>query len=120
MKRFEHKTEKLAPTRVFVRRMGSALLMSIALMAGALSIGVAGYRWIAGFGWVDSILEASMILGGMGPVNQLSSQSAKLFASAYALFSGLIFIGVMGLVLAPLVHRMLHKFHLDEKDLKGK
>jgi hypothetical protein len=120
MKRFEHKGEKLAPIRVFLRRIGAALLMAIALMSGALLIGVAGYHWIAGFGWIDSILEASMILGGMGPVNQLSSQSSKLFASAYVLFSGLIFIGVMGLVLAPLVHRMLHKFHLDEQDMKKK
>jgi hypothetical protein len=62
---------------------------------------------------VDFLLEASMILGGMGPVNQLTTTGAKIFASAYALFSGLMFIGVMGIVLAPVAHRLLHKFHID-------
>ena len=92
--------------------------MAVLLIAVVLFVGIAGYHWLAGFGWVDSMLEASMILGGMGPVNQLSTTAAKVFASIYALFSGLLFIGIMGIVLAPVVHRMLHKFHLDEKDLK--
>ena len=82
----------------------------------ALSVGVAGYHWIAGLGWVDALLDASMILGGMGPVNPLPTNAAKLFASGYALFSGLVFIAVMGIVLSPIAHRMLHKFHIDEKD----
>jgi len=79
----------------------------------ALLIGVSGYHWIAGLGWVDSILEASMILGGMGPVNPLTKTSAKLFASAYALFSGVVFIGLVGILLTPVVHRILHKFHVE-------
>ena len=87
-------------------------------MAAALFIGISGYHWIAGFGWVDSLLEASMILAGMGPVNQLTTKGAKIFASAYALFSGLMFIAVMGIVLAPVTHRLLHKFHVDEEDEK--
>jgi hypothetical protein len=82
----------------------------------ALSVGVAGYHWIAGLGWVDALLDASMILGGMGPVNPLPTNAAKIFASVYALFSGLVFIAVMGIVLSPIAHRMLHKFHIDEKD----
>jgi TRAP-type C4-dicarboxylate transport system permease small subunit len=89
----------------------------MALIAVALMIGLAGYHYLGGFNWVDSLLEASMILGGMGPVNQLPNDTAKIFASAYALFSGLMFIAVMGLVLAPVVHRILHKFHVDEKDV---
>jgi len=76
-----------------------------------------GYHFIAGFNWVDSLLEASMILGGMGPIKELPSDSAKVFASIYALFSGIIFIGVMGIILAPVVHRIMHKFHVDEKDV---
>ncbi len=83
----------------------------------ALSIGVLGYHYIAMFGWVDSLLNASMILGGMGPVGELPTNGAKIFASFYALFSGVIFISVMGLVLAPAAHRALHLFHLDEQDI---
>ena len=115
---FERKNEKLAPLSVFVRRMAASALMAGILIAAALCIGITGYHWIAGFGWVDSFLEASMILGGMGPVNQLSTNGAKMFASCYALFSGLVFIAVLGIVLAPATHRMLHKFHIDEEDLQ--
>jgi len=118
MRRFERRNEKLAPVSVFVGRILASLAMALVLIAVALSIGIAGYHWLAGFGWIDSLLEASMILGGMGPVNQLQSSGAKVFASLYALFSGLVFIGVMGVVLAPLAHRMIHKFHLDEKGSK--
>ena len=88
---FERKYEKLAPLPVFVRRMAASALMAGILISAALCIGITGYHSIAGFGWVDSFLEASMILGGMGPVNQLSTTGAKMFASCYALFSGLVF-----------------------------
>lgn len=111
---FEKKHEKLAPLSVFVRRMANSIAMAGLLILAALSIGVSGYHWIAGFSWVDSLLEASMILGGMGPVNQLPTTAAKIFASAYALFSGLIFIGMMGIVLMPVAHRLLHKFNIEE------
>ena len=90
-------------------------MIALGLIAVALAIGVIGYHCLAGFGWIDSLLEASMILGGMGPINQLTTNSAKIFASLYALFSGLMFIGIMGVVLSPIVHRFLHKFHVDEK-----
>ena len=86
------------------------------MIAASLFVGIAGYHWLAGFEWVDSLLEASMILGGMGPIKELPTSDAKIFAALYALFSGLVFIGIMGVVLAPLAHRMLHKFHVDEKD----
>ncbi|MCX5870468.1 MAG: hypothetical protein NTY00_07515 [Deltaproteobacteria bacterium] len=115
---FERKQEKLAPLSVFVRRMAASVAMAGILIAFALFIGIAGYHWIAGFAWVDSLLEASMILGGMGPINPLATTGAKVFASGYSLFSGLIFIALMGIILAPVTHRMLHKFHLDEKDLR--
>ena len=115
---FERKFEKLAPVTVFVRRMAASVLMAGILIAAALFIGIIGYHRIAGFDWVDSILEASMILGGMGPVNPLAATGAKLFASGYALFSGLVFIAIMGIVLAPVTHRMLHQFHIDEEDLE--
>ena len=114
--RFERRSEQLAPFGIFARRLAASFLIALGLIAIALLIGVGGYHWLAGFGWVDSFLEASMILGGMGPVNQLPTDGAKIFASLYALFSGLMFVGVMGVVLSPIVHRFLHKFHVDEKD----
>jgi hypothetical protein len=115
---FERKYEKLAPISVFIRRMVASVVMAGILIAVALCIGILGYHWIASFDWVDSILEASMILGGMGPVNALATTGSKIFASGYALFSGLVFIAIMGIVLAPVTHRMLHKFHIDEEDLQ--
>ena len=115
---FEQKHEKLAPLSVFIKRIVASVVMAGILIAFALLIGIAGYHWIGGFNWVDSLLEASMILGGMGPVNHLPSPQAKIFASCYALFSGLVFIAIMGVVLAPITHRMLHKFHIDEEDLQ--
>ena len=111
---FEQKHQKVAPVTVFMRRLVVHVAIAILLILVALFIGVAGYHWIAGFNWVDSLLNASMILGGMGPVNPLTGTGAKVFASAYALFSGLVFIAVMGIIFTPIAHRMLHKFHIDE------
>ena len=115
---YEHRNDQLAPRSVFIKRVIAALAVALALILVALTIGISGYHFIAGFNWVDSLLEASMILGGMGPIKELPSDSAKVFASIYALFSGIIFIGVMGIILAPVVHRIMHKFHVDEKDVK--
>ena len=92
--------------------------MGLCLILVALSRGIAGYHILAGLGFVDSLLEASMILGGMGPVKELHSDAAKIFASIYALFSGIIFIALMGIMLAPVAHRVMHKFHVDEDDVK--
>ena len=114
--RFERRSDPLAPTSIFVRRLLASLGIALSLIAVALSIGIAGYHILGRFNWIDSLLEASMILGGMGPVNELPNNAVKIFASAYALFSGLMFIAVMGIVLAPVVHRILHKFHVDESE----
>ena len=97
--------------------MAVSLAIALGLIVIALAIGIGGYCWIAKFEFVDSLLEASMILGGMGPVHadRLPTDKAKVFASLYALFSGLMFIGILGIVLSPIIHRFLHKFHVDEK-----
>lgn len=79
-------------------------------------LGVLGYHFIAGFTWVDSLLNASMILAGMGPVNPIENEAGKIFASAYALFSGVVFLGSVGVLFAPLYHRFLHRFHLEMGD----
>ncbi len=80
----------------------------------SLAIGVVGYHWIAGLPWLDALLNAAMILSGMGPVGELESAAGKLFATAYALFSGFLLIAVGGIVLAPVLHRLLHRLHLDD------
>jgi len=118
---YEHHAEPLLSRIEFVWRMLWHALLFLGMIAAALFIGVAGYHWLEGFSWVDSILNASMILGGMGPVGTLQTEAGKLFASAYALFSGLVFIAAIGVLFIPAVHRMLHKFHIsmDEDDKGG-
>ena len=116
---FERKHQKVASIPVFIKRLALCFGTALLLILAALLIGVAGYHWIAGLAWIDALLNASMILGGMGPVDTLTSTGGKVFASAYALFSGLVFIAVMGVVFSPLLHRMLHKFHMDDKDLQA-
>ncbi len=115
---FTHKQKKLAPVSVFIKRLGFSIIISSLFILVTLAMGIAGYHWIAGFGWVDSLLNASMILGGMGPVGELQTTGAKIFASVYALLSGLVFVGVMGVIISPILHRMLHRIHIDEGDIK--
>jgi len=92
--------------------------LSGGLIGFSLCLGILGYHFIAGFNWVDSLLNAAMILTGMGPVGTLNSDAAKLFATAYALFSGVIFITATGILLSPIFHRVLHRFHIEERDLR--
>ncbi len=114
----ERKHQKLVPVSVFMRRMAVHMGIAMLLILGVLFIGIAGYHWLAGLSWVDALLNASMILGGMGPVNLLTDTGAKVFASAYALFSGLVFIAIMGILFAPMMHRMLHAFHMEDEDVQ--
>ncbi len=102
--------------RTFYHRFLRALGLSAALIAFSLGLGILGYHFIAGLNWVDSLLNAAMILSSMGPVDTLKSDAAKLFASAYALFSGVVFITATGILLAPMFHRVLHRFHIEERD----
>jgi hypothetical protein len=111
---YEPRPHPLAPFRLFVGRYVRHTLIAGVIVLVALAIGIMGYHWFARFTWLDSLLNASMILTGMGPVGELNGTVAKLWASAYALFSGLIFVTSMGIVGAPVVHRLLHKFHLED------
>jgi hypothetical protein len=113
---YEHRTDRLLTRAQFARRVIGHFGYSVLACVIALGAGVLGYHVIAGLGWIDSLLNASMILGGMGPVDSLQTSGAKVFASFYALFSGLVFIGVLGLLLAPFIHRVMHKLHMDYKD----
>jgi len=91
------------------------LLVALLIVLIALGAGVMGYHFVGKLSWIDSLLDASMILGGMGPVSTLHSPAAKIFASIYALFSGLAFIGVASLLILPFAHRILHQFHFDKE-----
>ena len=113
---FEHKSKPLLSRAAFIRRLVRHAGIACIIVAAALAIGVLGYHGLAHLSWVDAILNASMILGGMGPVAVLDASASKLFASAYALFSGLVFIAVAGLLFAPILHRLLHHFHMDDED----
>lgn len=115
---YEQRAEKLAPRSVFIKRIVGSIGIALVVIGVGLLLGILGYHFIAGFNWIDSLLEASMILGGMGPVRELPNDNSKLFASVYALFSGLIVIALMGIMLSPVVHRVMHKFHVDEEDVK--
>ena len=113
---YEHRHEPLLTRAQFVRRVLSHFAIGSAAIAVALAIGVCGYHWIAGFNWVDSFLNASMILGGMGPVGELPTDASKIFAGVYALFAGLFFIAMLGLLLAPFLHRLAHRLHIVDDD----
>lgn len=112
---YEHRTEKLLSSREFAKRVLRHLAVALFAIGGALAIGISGYHYFGGLGWIDALLDASMILGGMGPVNPLTTNEAKLFASSYALFSGLIFIGIVGVLIVPFLHRLLHSLHVDDE-----
>jgi hypothetical protein len=112
----ERRHERLLPGRQFAWRVAGFAGIAGLLILSGLGIGIAGYHWIAGFSLIDSLLNASMILTGMGPIGELHGTPAKLFASAYALFSGIVFVTAMGVLFAPLVHRILHVFHIEEEE----
>ena len=110
----------LLPVRVFRARVLASAAVAVGMIGGSLAIGVVGYHVFAGLSWIDSLLNAAMILTGMGPVDPMRTQGAKLFASGYAIFSGVAFLGSVGVVLAPLLHRFLHRYHLDLDDPHAK
>ena len=112
---YERKGEKLLPFHRFLGRVGLSLLLALGLAAVALSLGTLGYHFVAGLGWIDAELNAAMILTGMGPVDPLRTTASKAFASVYALFSGFVFLTSVGIVLSPVFHRVVHRFHLDDE-----
>ncbi|HEX2617159.1 MAG TPA: hypothetical protein VHL57_06430 [Flavobacteriales bacterium] len=113
---FEPMHAPLTRRQVYVQRQLRFVLAAVGFIAISLGIGIVGYMCLAHFGFVDALLNASMILGGMGPVGALPNDASKLFASFYALYSGVALLTIVATMLAPTVHRFLHKFHLDERD----
>ncbi|MDE2272404.1 MAG: hypothetical protein KGJ94_10545 [Xanthomonadaceae bacterium] len=112
--RYEHRGDPLLPWRAFLlHRVGRTVAAATAVIVVSLVLGMLGYRLTESMGWLDAFLNASMILGGMGPVATLHTSAGKLFAGLYALYSGLVLVGTAALLLAPFMHRLMHRFHLE-------
>ena len=111
---FERRHERLIPVRLFVRRISRAVLLWLALTMAGLGVGMIGYAASEGMSGVDAFVNAAMILSGMGPVTELKTAGGKIFAGLYAIFSGLFVVIATGFVLAPILHRVLHSFHIEE------
>lgn len=110
----KHNTKNILPPKEFGKRVFKYSVFSIGLLIVSIGIGVFGYHYIGKLNWIDSIYNASMILTGMGPVNELKTDSAKLFASIYAIFSGVVFLSTVAIFFAPFAHRLMHLLKVDE------
>jgi len=110
---FEHRRQPLLSSREFLIRQLIFLLVALIIIFGSLILGMVGYHVLEQMAWIDALVNAAMLLGGMGPVNELHTDAGKLFASFYALYSGIVFLVSVGVILAPLYHRFLHRFHLE-------
>ncbi|MCI0436913.1 MAG: hypothetical protein L0271_25225 [Gemmatimonadetes bacterium] len=108
---FEHHREPVIPHHRFLRRVATSLVLSLLVLGGALGVGMLGYHYFGKLSWLDAFLNAAMILSGMGPVDEIRGTSAKIFAGCYALFSGVVFLSMAAILFAPLLHRLLHRFH---------
>jgi len=109
-----HSAHLLTRTQFVLRLIKHGLIVS-SLIGVSLLAGMAGYRYIAGLSWIDAFLNAAMLLGGMGPVDAMHTDAAKLFAGFYSLYCGVVFIASAGILVAPVAHRVLHKLHMDDK-----
>ena len=116
---FEAKHHPVLPWSRFVKRMGKSVALASGIAGASLLTGMCGYHFLEDLTWIDAFLNAAMILGGMGPVDQMKTDGGKLFAGCYALYSGLVLIASAGIILAPLMHRILHTFHAELNEKGG-
>lgn len=112
---FEHRHEPLLPRREYYRRLARHGLIALGLLGFGLFAGMCGYHFIEHLPWIDAFANAAMILSGMGPLDPIKTSAGKLFAGIYAIFSGVAFLTTVAILLAPAVHRMLHRFHLEHR-----
>ncbi len=112
---YEHHRERVVPLRTFLRRVARHAAAASLIVMASLFGGMAGYAYFERLGWLDAFLNAAMLLGGMGPVESPATPGGKLFAGLYALYSGMLFLVVASIVLAPVVHRVLHRFHWHDR-----
>ena len=113
---YERRNQRLASPEVFRRRLVTSGTVGLALVAISLAIGIAGYMGFERLAFVDAFLNASMILSGMGPLHNPATTSGKIFAGVYALYSGLAVLAIAAIVFAPVIHRILHRFHIEEAE----
>ncbi len=111
---YEHKSQPQLPFEQFLIRQARHTAVALLIVGGSLGIGILGYHFLEGLSWLDALLNASMILGGMGPINALQTPAGKIFASFYAIYSGVILLAAVGILAAPIFHRFMHRFHLAE------
>ena len=113
--RFEHRNKPLASHAVFLGRVARSALAALIMIAIALGLGMGGYMATENMSALDAFLNGSMLLGGMGPVDALHTDAGKLFAGSYALFCGLLIVIASGVILAPILHRVLHALHVEDQ-----
>jgi hypothetical protein len=113
---FERRDQPMISQAEFLRRLAHFAAVGLAIVLGSWAAGALGYHYLQGLGWLDAVLNAAMILGGMGPVDSITQPAAKVFASIYALYSGLVVLAVAGLLIAPIFHRFIHRFHVELED----
>lgn len=111
---YEHHRQPLASRKTFTRRLLNNGIVALGVLLVSLGIGMGGYHFLENLSWVDALLNASMILGGMGPVSPLQTEAGKIFASFYALYSGVVLLASVGVLATPILHRFLHHFHLQD------
>jgi len=115
---FEARHHPLLPKHQFIKRVARSAFFALLLIGASLYIGMVGYHYFESLGWVDAYVNAAMILSGMGPVQELKTEEGKIFAGSYALFSGIVFLFGIAIILAPVFHRFLHQFHIEESTKK--
>jgi len=113
---YEHRHAPPVRRKVFLARLSVHIIAAVVVLGGSLGLGMWGYAYFEGLAWRDAFLNAAMLLGGMGPVESPQTSGGKLFAGAYALYAGMVFLLVAGIVFAPLVHRLLHRFHWEDRN----
>lgn len=114
--KFEHKTQKILPLHQFARRLMVYMFFAFLLIFFSVGIGVIGYRIMGNLSWTDSFYMACMILTGMGPIAEMPTDHAKIFSSLYALYSGVAFLSIMAVFFAPIIHRLLHILHMEDRE----
>jgi len=119
MSAYERKNDGLAPQHVYFARLARNVALALALTAVALLVGVLGFIWFAELSPLDAFLNAAMLISGMGPTGDYQGDAGKIFGGLYALFAGLFMLVIVGLVLTPVFHRMMHQFHLDDDEETG-
>ncbi|MEP6793115.1 MAG: hypothetical protein ABJB16_02225 [Saprospiraceae bacterium] len=113
---FEHVSMPLLDTRLFIRRQIKFTIIAFCFLALCLGLGMSGYHWIAGLNWVHSYHNATMILSGMGEIDDMPTNAARIFSGSYALFSGVVFLSTIAVLFSPVVHRFLHIMHVENDD----